>query len=167
MDQNLEALVRDAQVVLVVGMQWGDEGKGKITDMLMPYFDAVVRFQGGRNAGHTVVVGNQTYKFHLVPSGILQGKTAIIADGVALNAGELLTEVEELKAKGVEVDSKLKVSSNAGVVMPYHIWLDEAKENNGNGIGSTRNGIGPFYIDRNNFRGLTVSEVAGSGKNSS
>ncbi|MCP4833333.1 MAG: adenylosuccinate synthase [Phycisphaera sp.] len=138
----------------VVGLQWGDEGKGKVVDLLAPDHDCIVRYNGGANAGHTVVVGDERYALHLVPSGILfPGCTCVIGNGVVVDPGKLLEEIEGLRRRNVEVDANLKLSSRAHVVMPYHKALDGALEEflaggRGDAIGTTRRGIGPAYADK-------------------
>lgn len=138
----------------VVGLHWGDEGKGKVVDLLAPGFDAVVRYNGGANAGHTVVVGGERYALHLVPSGILYpGKLAVVGNGVVVDAEQLLVEIAALEARGVDTGS-LVVSSRAHVVAPYHKLEDEVRERiltggDGKGaIGTTKRGIGPCYAEK-------------------
>ncbi|GAI01658.1 unnamed protein product [marine sediment metagenome] len=115
--------------LVVVGSQWGDEGKGKITDLLSEEVDIVVRYQGGCNAGHTVVKGDQQFIFHLIPSGILHpGKKCLIGNGVVIDPESLLREIEDLRKKGIEIDGNLFIDSKAHVVLPYHKTLDEIKE---------------------------------------
>ena len=115
-------------VVALVGTQWGDEGKGKITDVLASKADVVVRYQGGNNAGHTVVVGEQTYKLHLIPSGMLSaGTTCVIGNGVVIDPQVLCRELEYLQTGGIST-SLLRISENAHVIMPYHRVLDELEE---------------------------------------
>ena len=110
--------------IVIVGAQWGDEGKGKVIDLLAEQADAVIRFQGGNNAGHTIVRHGETWKFHLIPSGILYaGKTCIIGNGVVIDPKVLLGEIDGLRQRGVDV-SGLRISANAHVIMPYHIILD-------------------------------------------
>ncbi|HEX7714704.1 MAG TPA: adenylosuccinate synthase [Bacillota bacterium] len=136
--------------VVVVGLQWGDEGKGKITDFLASQADMVVRYQGGNNAGHTVVVGDEEFKLHLVPSGILySGTLCILGNGVVLNPGVLLKELDELKSRGVDV-SGIRVSDRAHLIMPYHPIFDQMEETNRvvGKIGTTGRGIGPAYVDK-------------------
>ncbi|MBE0478357.1 adenylosuccinate synthase [Candidatus Aerophobetes bacterium] len=147
--------------IVVVGAQWGDEGKGRVIDLLAKKMDAVVRYQGGSNAGHTVIVDGEKFVFHLIPSGILHpGKVAIIANGVVLEPAELLKEMEELRTRGVAVDN-LFVSANAHVVMPYHKDLEKEEENiRGRGkIGTTGRGIGPAYADKIARRGIRVGDL--------
>src|SRR3954453_18326504 len=114
--------------IVIVGAQWGDEGKGKITDLLAEQADAVVRFQGGNNAGHTIVRDGETFKFHLIPSGILYpGKPCVIGNGVVVDPKVLCVEIDGLRASNIDV-SGLKLSANAHLIMPYHLLLDEATE---------------------------------------
>jgi adenylosuccinate synthase len=114
--------------IVIVGAQWGDEGKGKVTDLLAERAELVVRFQGGNNAGHTIVRDGEEFKFHLVPSGILYpGKTCVIGNGVVIDPRVLIGELDELKRRGVDV-SGLRVSANAHMIMPYHVMLDTAGE---------------------------------------
>lgn len=136
--------------VVLIGSQWGDEGKGKITDFLAEKADLVVRYQGGNNAGHTVVVGDQEFKLHLIPSGILYpGSTCIIGNGVVIDPLVLVKELEYLESRGISTEN-LKLSLRAHLIMPYHIRLDELEEERkgANKIGTTRRGIGPAYMDK-------------------
>ncbi len=146
-------------VKAVIGTQWGDEGKGKIVDFLSKDVDYVVRFQGGSNAGHTIKIGNQTFKFHLLPSGVIRGKIGVIANGVVVDPEVLIGEVEKLKEKGIE--PKLMISDRANVVMPYHKLLDGAEETylGKKKIGTTRRGIGPCYSDKVARRGIRVGDL--------
>jgi adenylosuccinate synthase len=136
----------------VIGLQWGDEAKGKLVDLMTGDFDIVVRYQGGANAGHTVVVGDQTYKLHHIPSGILNPNVAnIISSGVVLNPPTVLEEIHGLKTRGIAVDENLKISDRAHVVMPWHIVEDRALNDavvDGEKIGTTLRGIGPCYRDK-------------------
>jgi len=135
---------------VVVGLQWGDEGKGKTTDLLAESVSMVVRYQGGDNAGHTVVIGDAVFKLHLVPSGVLHpGITPVIGNGVVVNPRTLLREMADLVERGIDA-SRVRVSRNAHVIMPYHVALDGAAEARlaGGEIGTTRRGIGPTYADR-------------------
>jgi adenylosuccinate synthase len=135
---------------VVVGLQWGDEGKGKTTDLLAESVSLVVRYQGGDNAGHTVVLGNETFKLHLVPSGVLYPHiTPVISSGVVVNPQTLLDEMAMLERRGID-PSRIRVSSSAHAIMPYHVALDGAMEARlaGDEIGTTRRGIGPAYADR-------------------
>ncbi len=139
--------------VVVVGTQWGDEGKGKVVDLLTNYADCIVRFQGGNNAGHTLVVDGKKYIFHIIPSGILyQEKTCMIGNGVIIDPGVLLQEMDELREKGLPVTpERLMISENAHLIMPYHKMLDHAREASlakGKKIGTTGRGIGPCYMDK-------------------
>jgi len=146
----------------VVGLQWGDEGKGKVIDLLTPRFDIVVRYQGGSNAGHTVVVGGEKFVLHLIPSGILhQGKVCVIGNGVVVDPAVLLQEVDELRKRGVKVGRNLKVSDRAHVVLPYHKTLDRLNEERKgkNRIGTTGRGIGPCYTDKMARLGLRVADL--------
>src|SRR5947208_9720508 len=133
--------------IAIVGAQWGDEGKGKVTDLLAERADMVGRFQGGSNAGHTIVRGDTTYKLHLIPSGILYpGRLCAIGNGVVIDPKKLIEEIDGLRARGVDVGG-LRVSANAHVIMPYHLMLDSAGEQRLGKpqIGPTRRGIGPCY----------------------
>lgn len=133
---------------IVVGAQWGDEGKGKMVDYLAQNSDLIVRYQGGDNAGHTVVNDKGVFKLHLVPCGIFYDNCAALAGtGMVINPDELLKEIEEIESKGVD-SSKLFISERATMLMPYHIMLDELFERSKNGIGTTKRGIGPAYADK-------------------
>ena len=149
--------------VVVVGAQWGDEGKGKIVDLLTQYADVVVRFQGGNNAGHTLVVGGEKTVLHLIPAGILHpGKACVIGNGVVLDPEVFVLEVDRLKAKGfLKDDGQLVVSLDAHVIMPWHKAIDVAREQAmGQGkIGTTGRGIGPTYEDKVARRGLRVRDL--------
>ena len=139
--------------MVIVGAQWGDEGKGKIVDLLSAECDVIVRFQGGNNAGHTVIVGDEEYILHLIPSGILHsGKTCLIGNGVVLDPVVFCQEVEGLQKKGIDVSPNyLKISRKTHLIMPYHRALDQAREsarNKGEKIGTTGRGIGPAYEDK-------------------
>lgn len=136
---------------VIIGTQWGDEGKGKIVDLLAEYADFVVRFQGGNNAGHTMVVNGEQFISHLVPSGIIQGKTCFIGNGLVVDPEVLVGEINYLISKGVDVSPKnLRISEKAQVIMPYHKQLDQAREmkKGDNKIGTTGRGIGPCYEDK-------------------
>ncbi|MGL4511560.1 MAG: adenylosuccinate synthase [Lacipirellulaceae bacterium] len=139
--------------VCVIGLQWGDEAKGKIVDLLTPRHDFVVRYQGGANAGHTVVVGDEVYKLSLLPSGVLTpGVTSVIAGGVVVNPAKAIEELDELASRGVEgLDRNLKISDRAHVIFPWHFAEDRALDKNtsdGENIGTTQRGIGPCYRDK-------------------
>ena len=147
--------------IVIVGAQWGDEGKGKITDLLAEQVDAVVRFQGGNNAGHTIVRGDVEWKFHLIPSGILYpGKRCIIGNGVVVDPGVLIDEIAGLRARRIDV-SGLRVSANAHLIMPYHLFLDTAGEARLGKlqIGTTKRGIGPCYADKAARLGIRVQDL--------
>jgi adenylosuccinate synthase len=146
---------------ILVGTQWGDEGKGKATDLLADHMDLVVRYQGGNNAGHTVRVAGETFKLHLIPSGILYPHiTPVIADGVVVDPRVLLEEMDGLAARGVDV-SRLMVSANAHLIMPYHLELDRVTERylGRQRLGTTRRGIGPAYADKAARIGLRVQDL--------
>jgi adenylosuccinate synthase len=148
--------------LVVVGSQWGDEGKGKITDLLSKEADIIVRYQGGSNAGHTVVKGNEQYIFHLIPSGILhQGVKCLIGNGVVIDPQSLLQEIESLKKKNIEIDDNLFIDFKAHVVFPYHKILDEIKENKRgkDKIGTTKRGIGPAYVDKIARTGIRMIDM--------
>jgi adenylosuccinate synthase len=147
--------------IAIVGAQWGDEGKGKVTDLLAERADMVIRFQGGSNAGHTIVRGDAEYKLHLIPSGILYpGKLCAIGNGVVLDPKRLIEEIDGLRARGVDVGA-LRVSANAHVIMPYHFMLDSAGEQRLGKlqIGTTRRGIGPCYEDKAARLGIRVQDL--------
>ncbi len=146
---------------VIVGLQWGDEGKGKTTDFLAEQVAMVVRYQGGDNAGHTVVLGGEVFKLHLVPSGVLYPHiTSVIGPGVVVNPATLITELDELAARGVAVD-KVRVSRAAHVIMPYHVALDRASEARLGPakVGTTGRGIGPAYADRAARIGLRMEDL--------
>ena len=149
--------------VVVVGSQWGDEGKGKIVDWLSEQADVVVRFQGGHNAGHTLVIDGVTYKLRLLPSGIVRkNKVSIIGNGVVVDPWALLEEIKEIEAKGVVIDKKnFIISESANLILPFHREMDEIREDNaGNGkIGTTRRGIGPAYEDKVGRRSIRVMDL--------
>ncbi len=149
--------------VVVVGAQWGDEGKGKIVDWLSERADVVVRFQGGHNAGHTLVIGNMTYKLSLLPSGVVRGKLSILGSGVVLDPWHLLKEIEILKGQGVEVTADtLRVAENCTLILPVHRILDLAREEaRGEAkIGTTGRGIGPAYEDKVGRRAIRICDLA-------
>ena len=150
------------QSVVVLGAQWGDEGKGKIVDLLTQDIGAVVRFQGGHNAGHTLVIGGKKTVLHLIPSGILrEGALCLIGNGVVLSPAALKKEIAELEGNGVDVRSRLKISPATPLIMPYHIALDQAREKaaGGKAIGTTGRGIGPAYEDKIARRALRVQDL--------
>jgi len=147
--------------IVVVGTQWGDEGKGRVIDLLARKVDAVVRYQGGSNAGHTVIVNGEKFVFHLIPSGILHpGKKGIIGNGVVIDPQQLLEEMQELQKRGVDVGN-IYISSNAHVVMPYHKDLEAWEESlrGDKKIGTTGRGIGPCYMDKASRRGIRMGDL--------
>lgn len=147
--------------VVVMGTQWGDEGKGKIVDYLAEKADVVVRYQGGSNAGHTVVVKGKEFKLRLLPSGILyKGKKCVIANGVVIDPGVLLEEMDGMVAKGVSIDG-IRISNRAHVIMPYHKAIDELFEEarGDKKIGTTKRGIGPCYIDKDDRIGIRIVDL--------
>lgn len=147
--------------VVVVGTQWGDEGKGKITDFLSENSEVISRYQGGNNAGHTIIFGGETYKLHLIPSGIFyKDKISVIGNGMVVDPKALVTELEGLHARGVETDN-LRISNRAHVILPYHIKLDEVEElrKGDNKIGTTGKGIGPAYMDKAGRIGIRIADL--------
>src|SRR5258708_18721572 len=147
--------------IVIVGAQWGDEGKGKATDLLGDDVDYVVRYQGGNNAGHTVVIGEDSYALHLLPAGVLSKKaTPVIGNGVVIDAGVLLEEIDGLAQRGVSCD-RLLISANAHLIMPHHIALDKVTERHlGNSrIGTTGRGIGPTYADKAARMGIRMQDL--------
>jgi len=149
-------------VKIIVGAQWGDEGKGKIVDLLSEQVDIVARYQGGANAGHTIVIDGEQYILHLVPSGILHENTiCVIGNGVVIDPLALLEEIEFLKSKGISVDGRLWISHRAHLIMPYHKLLDQAKESKDadRKIGTTGRGIGPAYVDKVNRMGIRIVDL--------
>jgi len=147
--------------IVLVGMQWGDEGKGKVIDILSRKVDYIVRYQGGNNAGHTVVVGNKQYIFHLIPSGILHpGKICCIGNGVVIDPAVLLGELDELRENGIDFSRRFKISTLAHLIMPYHKNLDLLRETKRkNKIGTTGRGIGPCYADKINRCGIRMVDL--------
>jgi adenylosuccinate synthase len=149
-------------VQVIVGAQWGDEGKGKIVDLLSEDADIVARYQGGANAGHTVVIGDEKFVLHLIPSGILQpNTTCVIGNGVVIDPAALLHEIDLLSQKGVTVHGRLLISHRAHLVMPYHKLLDQTKEEADlqRKIGTTGRGIGPAYVDKANRLGIRIVDL--------
>jgi len=149
-------------VLVVVGAQWGDEGKGKIIDLLTEKADVVARYQGGHNAGHTVVVGMEEFILHLIPSGILhKGTTCVIGNGVVVDPAALLEEMDGLAARGIRFEKNLFISQNAHLIMPYHKALDMASEKlkGSKKIGTTGRGIGPAYADKINRKGIRMADL--------
>jgi len=147
--------------VIVVGAQWGDEGKAKITDLLAKSADYIVRYQGGSNAGHTVAVDGETFKFHLIPSGILYpNKVSIVGAGVVIDLKIIINEIEDLTNRGIDIKG-LKISTASHVTMPYHLAIDQA-EDRGRGakkIGTTGRGIGPTYADKSDRSGIRMADL--------
>jgi len=153
--------------VIVLGTQWGDEGKGKIVDLLTENADAVVRFQGGHNAGHTLVIGEQKTVLHLIPSGILRdGVECLIGNGVVLAPDALLEEISMLEGRGVPVRERLGISAACPLILPYHVLLDHAREKAKGkaAIGTTGRGIGPAYEDKASRRGLRLGDLFDHGR---
>ena len=149
--------------VTIIGAQWGDEGKGKVVDWLASRADIVVRFQGGHNAGHTLVVGNQTYKLSLLPSGLVRGKLGIIGNGVVIDPNALLAEIARVRAQGLDVTPEtLRIADNAPLILPLHGALDQAREaaRGERRIGTTGRGIGPAYEDKVARRAIRVCDLA-------
>ena len=150
------------KVSVVVGTQWGDEGKGRIVDLLSEYADFAVRFNGGNNAGHTIIVDGKKYPFHLIPSGILQPKTVgVIANGVVLDLEVLISEIKMLEEDGINLKNKLIISDRCHLILPYHKALDRAFENarGKEKLGTTGRGIGPVYADKVSYNGIRVYEL--------
>jgi adenylosuccinate synthase len=145
--------------VVIVGSQWGDEGKGKMVDFLTQKADVVARYQGGNNAGHTVVIGSEKYVLHLIPSGILhKGTRCVIGNGVVVDPRALLREIDDLRARGFDVDNNLYISQNAHIIMPYHIAV-ELEEEKSKKIGTTGRGIGPSYTDKVARHGIRAIDL--------
>jgi len=146
-------------VNLVIGTQWGDEGKGKVVDYYSKDADYVVRFQGGNNAGHTIKVGDEVYKLHVTPSGVIQGKIGVIGNGVVIDPEILIKEIDELKKRGIK--PKLLISDRANIIMPYHKILDGAEETflGDKKIGTTKRGIGPCYSDKISRNGVRAIDL--------
>src|ERR1043165_4677662 len=152
-----------SQVVAVIGAQWGDEGKGKIVDLLAEQFDIVARYQGGHNAGHSVQVGYQSFVLHLLPSGIVhRGKICVLGNGMVIDPKAFFEEADRLMAQGIEVSpERVKISSRAHLILPYHRALDHTSEERlGNErVGTTLRGIGPAYEDKAGRRGLRIADA--------
>jgi adenylosuccinate synthase len=148
--------------IVVVGAQWGDEGKGKVVDYLAKDADIIARYQGGDNAGHTVVVGDEKYILHLVPSGILHpDKTCVIGNGVVLSPKVFFSEIDNLRERGIHIGDNLVISDRAHLIMPYHLLLESDDENNRGEkkIGTTKRGIGPAYVDKIGRSGIRVGDL--------
>lgn len=147
-------------VSVLVGSQWGDEGKGKIVDLLSNSYEIVVRYQGGANAGHTVEIGDKKYILHLIPSGILRDNViCVIGNGVVIDPVALLDEIEFLEKQNISVKGRLFISQNAHLIMPYHKLLDSISESGKNKIGTTGRGIGPCYIDKYARKGIKINDL--------
>src|SRR5919112_833029 len=150
-----------SKVIAVIGAQWGDEGKGKIVDLLAERFDIVARYQGGHNAGHSVQVGDQSFVLHLLPSGIVhRGKTCVLGNGMVIDPKAFFVEADRLTQQGIEVSpERVKISSRAHLILPYHRALDHTSEERlGNEkVGTTLRGIGPAYEDKAGRRGIRVA----------
>ncbi len=148
--------------MVVIGAQWGDEGKGKVVDLLTDRAGAVVRFQGGHNAGHTLVINGEKTVLHLIPSGVLrEGVSCLIGNGVVLSPAALMEEIRMLEARGVPARERLTVSAAATLILPYHAALDQAREKarGAQAIGTTGRGIGPAYEDKVARRALLVEDL--------
>jgi len=149
--------------VVVIGTQWGDEGKGKLVDWLSERADVVARFQGGHNAGHTLVIDGEVYKLHALPSGVVRGgKLSVIGNGVVLDPWHLLSEIETIRAQGVEITPEtLMVAENTPLILPFHGELDRARESQNSiaKIGTTGRGIGPAYEDKVGRRAIRVADL--------
>jgi adenylosuccinate synthase len=149
-----------AKNVVILGTQWGDEGKGKIIDFLTEYVSGVVRFQGGHNAGHTLVVDDKTTKLHLIPSGILHKNIhCFIGNGVVLSLQALSDEIKTLEKQGIKIEERLHISANCALILPYHIAIDQARENTKGKIGTTCRGIGPAYEDKIARRAVRLVDI--------
>ncbi len=157
----VRATLSHVPATVIVGAQWGDEGKGKIVDLLAQEADLVCRYQGGPNAGHTIVVGEETYKIRQIPSGIIGGKRGAIGAGCVVDPGVLVSELDDLESRGHLTSGRLFVSGNAHLVMPWHVALDGARERRLGRlqIGTTRRGIGPAYADKATRIGIRVQDL--------
>ena len=146
--------------IVIVGTQWGDEGKGKIVDLLAQHSDLVCRYQGGPNAGHTIIAGGETFKFKNMPSGSLWGKECVLGAGCVIDPGVFVEELDDLEARGISTET-VRLSGNAHLVMPWHVALDGASERRLGKlqIGTTRRGIGPAYADKSARLGIRVQDL--------
>src|SRR5579885_2203421 len=147
--------------LIVLGAQWGDEGKGKIVDLLSEKFHAVARYQGGHNAGHTVYIGDQRFILKLIPSGVLRpGVLAVIGNGVVIDPAALMEEISGLEGMGIDVKSQLKISNRAHVIFPFHRTIEKISEGRDDriAIGTTSRGIGPCYEDKIARRGIRIAD---------
>src|SRR5271168_3143475 len=154
--------IKSMSNVIVLGAQWGDEGKGKVVDLLADRFDIVARYQGGHNAGHTVFIGEKKFVLKLIPSGILRpGVQAVIGNGVVIDLAALLDEIGKLEAAGIEVTSQLRISNRAHVIFPFHRLVEKMSEARENRIpiGTTSRGIGPCYEDKAGRRGIRIADL--------
>jgi adenylosuccinate synthase len=153
--------MKKSKTTLILGGQWGDEGKGKIVDVLSEKADQVVRYSGGNNAGHTIVVGKEVYKLHLLPSGVVRKKRSLIGCGVVLDPAFLLMEIDRMKSRGLDVTPFLGIDPRTHIIMPWHQLMDEARENakGKNQIGTTKKGIGPCYEDKCSREGIRFEEL--------
>ena len=152
--------------VVVIGTQWGDEGKGKLVDLLTDKADAVIRFQGGHNAGHTLVIRDKKTILHLIPSGILRENVkCLIGNGVVLSPGALLEEIDMLEKAGIPVRNRLLISEACSLILPVHVAIDQAREKarGSKAIGTTGRGIGPAYEDKVARRGLRAGDLLNHG----
>jgi adenylosuccinate synthase len=158
--RRVSGKLRGVPATVVVGAQWGDEGKGKIVDLLAQRSDVVCRYQGGPNAGHTIIAGGETFKIRQTPSGVISGKTSVIGAGCVIDPEVLIAELDELEARGIDT-SVVVVSGNAHLIMPWHIAIDRASERRLGKlqIGTTRRGIGPAYADKASRLGIRVQDV--------
>ncbi|MCL4850719.1 MAG: adenylosuccinate synthetase, partial [Bryobacteraceae bacterium] len=146
--------------VIVLGAQWGDEGNGKVVDLFSERFDIVARYQGGHNAGHTVFIGEKKFILKLIPSGVLRGKMAVIGNGVVIDPGALIEEMETLEKAGIHVEKQLAISNRAHVIFPFHRMVEKVSEARENriAIGTTSRGIGPCYEDKIGRRGIRMAD---------
>lgn len=145
---------------IILGLQWGDEGKGKVVDLISKDYDIIARYQGGANAGHTVVINKQKYVLHLIPSGILtENKICIIGNGTVIDPEALIEEINYLKKLNIDIKDRIFISSDAHLILPYHKFIDSYSEDNLTKIGTTKRGIGPSYIDKYNRCGIKVEDL--------
>lgn len=154
-------VMKNSEITVVLGAQWGDEGKGKITDYMATSFDIVARFSGGNNAGHTVLISNEKFKLHHIPSGIFYPeKLCILGNGMVIDPEVLMSEIEGLRKRGIPCDN-IRISDRAHITMPYHIWLDELQETlrNDQKLGTTKRGIGPVYMDKVSRSGIRAIDL--------
>ncbi|MCX7833906.1 MAG: adenylosuccinate synthase [Ignavibacteria bacterium] len=148
------------KVTVLTGLQWGDEGKGKIIDLLSPEYDIVVRYQGGANAGHTIVFNNKKFILHLIPSGIFtKGVKCVIGNGTVIDLDALIEEINLLKSEGISIKNRLFLSKDAHLVLPYHKLVDSINESKTDKIGTTKRGIGPCYIDKYARTGIKIQDL--------